>query len=79
MDIFKYCFPGNYYFTGHVVTLKMYRLKDIPAFSLLSFLNQKTELPSKYHKLLLSFALSFLFCVYHIEVHLLSAVSFVKH
>lgn len=37
MDIFKHCFPGNYYFTGHVVTFKMYRLKGTPAFSLCLF------------------------------------------
>lgn len=37
MDIFKYCFPGNDYFTGHVVTLKMYRLKETPAYSLFLF------------------------------------------
>lgn len=37
MDIFKYCFPGNYFFTGHVVTFKMHRLKQTIAFSLFLF------------------------------------------
>lgn len=36
MDIFKYCFSGNYYFTGHVVTLKMHGLKDTMFFPLIS-------------------------------------------
>lgn len=60
MDIFKYCFPGNYYFTGHVVTFKMFRLKGTPAFSpfflrclhLLSFSNEITELHYTYCLLL---------------------------
>lgn len=72
MDIFKYCFPGNYYFTGHVVTFKMFRLKGTPAFSQFFFKVFTFTLIFKWNYwttlYLLSFALSWHFCVHHKEV-----------
>lgn len=74
MDTFKYHFLGNYYFTGHVVTFKMHRLKGTPDFSPFLFKvfaiysHSQMKLPSKYQYLLLSFAPSCHFYVHHIEV-----------
>jgi len=83
MDIFKYCFSGNYYFTGHVVTLKMHGLKETVFFPLISSRYLPFAVifkPSECIAFRSYCLLFFHFSVYHTEVlnHTLPAVRIVK-